>query len=68
MAEMAAQGPGPLGAEFSAQRTEECSESESESDEEERARVRLRAAINIFDAEEIVAPVNASQSVASTDA
>jgi DNA polymerase-3 subunit gamma/tau len=40
----------------------------ADEDEEERARVRIRAAMNIFDAEEIREPEMASQQVPATDA
>jgi hypothetical protein len=40
----------------------------ADEDEEERARVRIRAAMNIFDAEEIREPEMASQQVPAPDA
>jgi hypothetical protein len=40
---------------------------EASDDEEERARVRIRAAMNIFDAEEIREPESAEEPVAAPD-
>jgi len=44
------------------------SDDEPSADEEKRARVRIRAAMNIFDAEEIREPESASQPVPAADA